>query len=306
MNYLYMVPVRKLKMMKMKFVKTFQVAAFAALFLLPALLQGWGFWAHKTITRKAISVMPEPVSGFFLAYADSLAEKSIDPDLWRRHDKKEGNRHFIDIDEYGAFPYSELPRDYGAAVAKFGEESVYKAGILPWRIVEMMDSLSLAMKTLDHEHIMRYATALAHYVEDIHMPLHTVTNYDGQFSGNKGIHSRYERWMLEAHKVQAIDNIKPGEPQAIPDVLNTVFEWVLESNIWADNLLLADTRSKIAGKFYNSRDDYDAAYYDALHKNTTPFTGLQMSRAATAVASCWLTAWVNAGKPDLTGMSGEK
>ncbi|MFQ5629932.1 MAG: S1/P1 nuclease, partial [bacterium] len=274
--------------MKIKFVKTFQVAAFAALFLLPDILQGWGFWAHKTITRKAISAMPEPVSGFFQTNADSLAEKSIDPDLWRRHDQKESNRHFIDIDEYGAFPYNELPRDYDAAVAKFGEERVLKAGIAPWRIMEMLDSLSHAMKKLDQKHIIRYATALAHYVEDIHMPLHTVTNYDGQFSGNKGIHSRYERWMLEAHKEQAIERIKPGDPQVIPDVLNTVFEWVLDSNIWADNLLLADTRSKLSGKSYDSREDFDAAYYDALHKNTRPFTGMQMSRAATAVASCWL------------------
>lgn len=288
--------------MKNRQIIFFQAAAFAALFLLPTILQGWGFWAHKIITRKAITMMPVPVNQFFLINADSLAEKSIDPDLWRRFDDKEGNRHFIDIDEFGAFPFSDLPREYDLAVKKFGQERVFKAGIVPWRIVEMADSLSLAMKMLDKMHIIRYATALAHYVEDVHMPLHTVTNYDGQLSGNKGIHSRYERWMLEAYPEQATNSIEPGAPAVIPDLLNTVFEWVLDSNIWADNLLLADTRSRKTGKIYAERDDFDSDYYKALYENTRSFTGLQMSRAATAVASCWLTAWANAGKPDLSAV----
>ena len=275
-------------------------AAFAALFLLPALLHGWGFWAHKIITRQAIAIMPEEAKAFFVANADSISEKSIDPDLWRRIDKKESKRHFIDIDKYGDFPFSELPRDYDAAVKKYGEEHVFEFGIAPWRIVEMMDSLTAAMKTLDKKLIIRYSTAVAHYVEDIHMPLHTVLNYDGQLSGNKGIHSRYERWMLEAHKEQTINSFNPAQPAYVDDVLNATFEWVLESNVWADNMLLADTRSKIPGKTYEQREDYDQEYYARLYENTTAFTGLQLSRAATATASCWLTAWIDAGKPDLS------
>lgn len=277
-----------------------QVAAFAALFLVPSLLLSWGFWAHKRITRQAIAVLPAEATVFFAANADSIAEKSIDPDLWKRHDDKEGNRHFIDIDHYGAFPYSELPREYEAAVAKYGEEQVFEFGIVPWRVVEMVDSLTLAMKARDKKLIIRYSSAVAHYVQDIHMPLHTVINYDGQLSGNKGIHSRYERWMLEAHAGQVAASIQPEKPVYLDNIRDAAFDWVLESTVWADNLLLADARSKIPGKSYDAREDYDEVYYAALYKITRAFTDMQLSKAATATASCWLTAWVNAGKPDLS------
>lgn len=277
-------------------------AACAAVFLLPNVAGSWGFWAHKALTRKAITVLPAPMNAFFLLHADSIAERSIDPDLWRRHDDQEGVRHFIDIDQFGSFPYRELPRDYAAAVAKFGEEKVRKAGIVPWRVVEMVDSLSAAMRAKNRHLMIRYASALAHYVEDIHMPLHTVTNYDGQLSGNDGIHSRYERWMLEAKQEATAATIRPDRPAVIATLQDTLFEWVLDSHVWADNLLLADSRSKRPGKVYAKPEDYDAAYYDALAENTRVFTGLQLSRAATAVASCWLTAWDRAGRPELSGL----
>ena len=279
-----------------------QAAAFAALFLLPSLLLSWGFWAHKAITRQAISVLPAEAKAFFVEHADSISEKSIDPDLWRRHDDKEGNRHFIDIDNYGAYPFADLPRDYNAAVDKYGEEQVYKMGIVPWRVAEMLDSLTTAMKARDKKLMIRYTTAVAHYVEDIHMPLHTVVNYDGQLSGNKGIHSRYERWMLEAHPEEVLASIQPNTPQYIDNVRDAAFAWVLDSFIWADNLLHADSHAKVPGKSYSSREDYDSDYYARLYQNTRAFTGLQLSKAATATASCWLTAWVNAGKPDLSGL----
>ena len=275
------------------------LAALAALFLYPDSARSWGFWAHKKITRKAISIMPAECRAYFISMADSIAAHSIDPDLWRRSDESESNRHYIDIDMFGAFPFRELPHQYDQAVRKFGAEKINKAGIVPWRIAEMVDSLAHAMKAGDKALILRYTSAVAHYVEDVHMPLHTATNYNGQLTGNDGIHSRYERWMVEAHKKKVLANIKPRTPRKINGIVDTVFDWVLDSYVWVDNLLLADTRARVPGKTYESRKDFDKEYYNRLFRQTKHFTYLQMSRAATAVASAWLTAWEKAGKPAL-------
>lgn len=274
-------------------------AALAALFLYAQNSFAWGFWAHQFITRKAVAVMPPESRNFFVQYVDSLSKHSIDPDLWRRYDKQESNRHYIDIDMLDSFPFAKVPASFDSAVAVFGEETVQKAGIVPWRIQEMLDSLTTAMRHRNKRLILRYASALAHYVEDIHMPLHTVTNYDGQLTGNKGIHSRYERWMVEAHKAELERRVGPATPELLADPLISTFDWIRASYVWTDNLLLADNMAKLPGKKYAKREDYDAAYYARLFTLTDPFTTTQMSKAATAVASFWLTAWHRAGKPAL-------
>ncbi len=278
-------------------------AAVAALFLSPQQGLSWGFWGHKFMTRKAVQLLPEELQRAFVPLTESLSAHSIDPDLWRKTDPKEGNRHYIDLEMFGTFPFAELPFEYEKAIKIFGEDSVQKAGIAPWRIVEMMDSLSAAMRSKDRRLIVRYAAALAHYVEDIHMPLHTTINYNGQYTGNDGIHSRYERWMLEMHKKEIRAALKPRPAFLLKERLPTVFNWIFDSYVWVDNLLRADTRARVPGKRYEEKDDFDRQYYRRLFRETRSFTYLQMSRATTAVASCWYTAWERAGRPTLNPLN---
>ncbi|MDQ7052564.1 MAG: hypothetical protein Q9P14_06620 [candidate division KSB1 bacterium] len=86
-------------------------------------------------------------------------------------------------------------------------------------------------------------------MEDIHNPLHTTKNYDGQLTGNKGIHSRYERWMVETYLDQLDSAIHP-DPGSSPGrrLMPMIFNWLRGSYVWVDNLLLADRLSKTPGK----------------------------------------------------------
>ncbi len=278
----------------------------AALFLLPAQTFSWGFAGHKLITQKAVMALRPQLRAYFLPIADSLVAHSIDPDLWRRVDKAESNRHYIDLDSVATFPFDDFPVTYRAAVKKFGENVIQGIGIAPWRIEEMVDSLSIAMKQKNSRLILRYASALAHYVEDIHNPLHTTKNYDGQLTGNKGIHSRYERWMVDTYLDQLDSAIHP-EPGSSPGrrLMPTIFNWLRASYVWVDNLLLADRLSKTPGKRYTRNSSYEDAYYERLFRHTRDFTVLQMSRAATAVAACWQLAWHKAGRPRLDFLDAE-
>ena len=47
-------------------------------------------------------------------------------------------------------------------------------------------------ETWSLENIKLMSAVLAHYVADAHVPFHAVVNYDGQLTGQRGIHSRFE------------------------------------------------------------------------------------------------------------------
>jgi hypothetical protein len=51
--------------------------------------------------------------------------------------------------------------------------------------------------------------------------------------------------------------------------------------------------------------NYAAAYSLAYHRLMGNMVERRMHSAIAAVASCWYTAWVNAGQPPLTGLTGK-
>ena len=43
-----------------------------------------------------------------------------------------------------------------------------------------------------HSDIRFFSAIIGHYVADAHVPLHAVLNYNGQLTGQTGIHNRWE------------------------------------------------------------------------------------------------------------------
>lgn len=252
---------------------------------------GWGDLSHKMINKAACGAVPSEIRNFFLANADYLSEHAIDPDLWKKNDKSEGPKHYIDIDMYGSYPFNVLPHSFEEAKKKYGEDVVIKRGTLPWIIVEYTNKLTDAMKRQNKDEILLFAAALGHYVSDAHMPLHTVENYDGQLTGNKGIHARFEVHMINKYPDKF--KILPAEGKYLSDPLEHAFSIVLESYVWADNLLVADTKAK------QGEPDYNDSYFAKLLKYTKHIADQQMSSSAENIASYWYAAWKNAGEPKL-------
>ena len=211
--------------------------------------------------------------------------------VYKSGDSAEAPRHFLDIDIYGLYPFVELPHNYDDAVAKFGVETVTKRGLATWRIAEYTRLLSEAMKSGDAEKIVQTAGALAHYVEDIHMPLHVVKNYNGQLTNQHGVHQRFEDDMVEAYAEQI--HLSPKMGAEIEDPLEAAFDIVLDSYVYADNLLHADRRAKLG------EDTYGTPYLEKFFRFSGWIAVQRMSDAASATASYWYTAWLRAGKPEL-------
>ncbi len=211
--------------------------------------------------------------------------------VYKSGDPAEGPRHFLDIDLYGPYPFVELPHDYDDAVAKFGVETITKRGLATWRIADYTRLLSEAMKSGDTQKIVQAAGALAHYVEDIHMPLHVVKNYNGQLTNQHGVHQRFEDDMVDAYAERI--HLTPKRALEIGDPLEAAFDIVLDSYVYANNLLHADRKAKLG------EDTYSASYLEKLFRFSGWIAVQRMSDAATATASYWYTAWLRAGKPEL-------
>jgi hypothetical protein len=280
-----------------KLTRFWQISFVLVFLAFPAVIWSWGFFAHKWIHREAIKLLPLPLRGFYQSVADSIIEKAVDPDKRRRRVQNEEFHHYIDIDHYGRYPFIDVPRDYQAAVQKFSADTLLKYGDAPWHIARVTDSLTAAMRQGRTKAIIQFSADLGHYVADLHMPLHTAENYDGQMTNNRGIHARFEWHMIERFQNQI--RLTPNGVDSIANPSDAAFEIILNSHIWVDNLLRADTRARDPLRVYQAPESFDQAYYEKFFALAGPVAEQQMSAATKAVASYWYTAWLRAGRPKL-------
>lgn len=250
---------------------------------------------------------------FYKPHIDFISEHSTDPDKRRYSIAAEGARHYIDIDHYGEYPYAELPHNWKDAVSKFGEDSLRAYGIVPWHIQVMVGRLTKAFKEKDFSSILKNSAEIGHYVADAHVPLHTSENYDGQLTGQTGIHAFWESRIPEL--LDKKFNFFIGKAEYIKDPSAFIWQRVLESAKAADSVLQFDKELSLhfpADKKYafEKRDNilikqYSSAYTIAYDKMMGGMVERRMRQSVFAVASLWFTAWVNAGQPDLSAFSNE-
>ncbi|MFQ5846573.1 MAG: hypothetical protein ACE5IQ_02750 [Candidatus Methylomirabilales bacterium] len=260
----------------------------------PVPAHGWGLEAHVLINRSACTTLPGPLRRFFMKHQAYIGEHGRDPDtvLTAREGEAERIRHWFDLDELDRFPFREIPRNYKQALAKYGRERLEEAGLLPWRIAELYRELVRAMRTPDWSRVPLVAARLGHYVADGHQPLHTTTNYDGQLTGNRGIHKRFEDEMIRRHLAQYHDLAAFTQPaQRAGDPIAFTFDFLIDSYVWVDNVLRADTLARRGVR------GFEDAYYAALHVFAGKLAKLSMAQAATDLGSLWYSAWIDAGRP---------
>lgn len=273
----------------------------AALLALPSDAQAWGFEAHKFIMERAIALLPAELRPMFEAGRTTLVERSIDPDTWQNagYDDLESPHHFLDFDweGYGKYPFAELPRDYIAAIAKFGRARVEENGTLPWRTEEMYGNLRRAFEAygrrgaFGRHDILFFSAWLTHYVSDAHVPFHAVINYDGQLTGQHGIHARFESFLFERYRTQLTVAPKPMAPIRTPR--DFIFETALAGTQLVPPILKSDLEA-IA-----SRDIYDDAYYAAFFTANRAVMERRLNESIAAVAAMITGAWEAAGRPAL-------
>jgi hypothetical protein len=268
---------------------------------LPAPAHAWGLEAHKFIMDRAIALLPPELRPLFEKHRAEVVERAIDPDIWIIAGwEEERPRHFVDMDSpgFGQYPFTELPRDYTAALAKFGAAKMRDAGTLPWTTEEMYGSLRRAFEAYPrrgnfgpnaHLDVILFSAWLAHYTSDAHVPLHGVANYDGQLTQQWGVHTRWEAGLFERYRDRL--TVAPKAIAPIKDPRAFVFDALLQDTQLAPVLLKSD-RDAIG-----NREVYDDAYYEAFFASNRTVMERRLNDSISAVAAMITGAWEAAGKP---------
>jgi hypothetical protein len=267
--------------------------------LVPAPADAWGFAGHRLITERAIALLPPEIKPFFEHHKDEIVMRSVDPDQWRNIGWEDDPNHFLDFGapEYGKYPFTELPRDYSAALEKFGAATLKRNGFVPWRFAEQFGVLRRALEEFKRSapyaasNLPIFTAVAAHYIEDAHQPFHATINYDGRDTGNDGIHSRFERDLIE--KFGSRLRLNPSPPVAMTGARDFAFDTLLASYQLVDPILKADSESAAGKEFYD--DDY----YEKFFTKVQPVLERRLSEAISAVAGMIIGAWEAAGKPTL-------
>jgi subtilisin family serine protease len=256
----------------------------------------WGEQGHEFTNELAISAVPGELQNFYRIHLNDIVQHAMDADKAKHSDPAERPRHFIDIDLYGGFPFADLPEEFDAAVAKFGEQTILGRGIVPWQIERTYDELVAAFREMNREKVLRHSAWLGHYVGDAHVPFHTTANHDGQLTGQKGLHSYFETRLLDKHVPP--DEIEPATGQQIGERPHKLaFRWVRESYAFVQPLLDADTAN---GGKENRRN---LAGFAEIAK---PIAVDRLTKGCSRIADLWFSAWIEAQRPSLSDLSDDK
>lgn len=256
----------------------------------PRASRAWGRQAHQMVNAAAIENLPEPLRSYFRERRAFLMEHASDPDALSGQDPAERLHHFTDAEAYESYPFPLLRQQF--VVKKRGPTArQVREGTSIWQIDLMVGKLADAWRRRDWDKADDYAVFLAHYASDLTQPLHTVLNYDGQFTKQAGIHGRFETELVNAVKDKWALEAAPAKDES--NVRARIFSEFLASYS-ARNRVLAADRQGVRGRTY-----LDPKYFPAFVELAAPVAKQRLEAAVSLVSSLWYTAWVRAGKPGL-------
>lgn len=267
----------------------------------------WGFFAHQKINRLAVFTLPPEMITFYKHHIQYITENAVNPDRRRYAVDYEAPRHYIDLDVYGDSAVYKIPRYWNEAIEEYTEDTLQAYGIVPWHVHFVTYQLTEAFKENNAEDILKYSADLGHYIADANVPLHTTENYNGQLTGQYGIHGFWESRLPELYskdydffigKAEYVDNTQIAIWDAVKDAhlaLDSVFgfEKKLTEQMADDTKYSSELRGNVNMKVYSR--DFSKGY----HKMLSGQVERRMRNSIKMVGDYWFTAWVNAGQPDL-------
>lgn len=281
------------------------VAAAAAWTAAEAGAVRWGMYGHEIAGRAAATDLPADMPDFFRNATEQLAYLNPEPDRWRGDGFRELNEakrydHYIDFE---LIPDSIMARgdrfQYLMGLQDIGLENPARdAGLSPFRIVEMYQSLVVAWRRwraeedpmkrrFIEERIINDAGIMGHYVLDGSNPHHTTVHFDGWnpdypnprgFSTERGFHSRFETQFVGAHV--RVEHLMPHirEARRIGDVREDVMAFLLETHSHLERLY--------------ELDQMEAFGRDTRNPEHMEFAVQRMAAGSNMLRDLWWSAWL--------------
>ncbi len=282
--------------------------------MIPILGEGWGFFAHQKINRLAVFTLPPEMVGFYKYHIQYLTEKAVNPDKRRYAVKNEAPRHYIDLDVYGDSALYKMPRYWKSAVEKYTEDTLQAYGIVPYHINRVSLWLIDAFKNKDVEKILQLSADIGHYIADANVPLHTTENYNGQLTGQYGIHGFWESRLPELFFDDY--DLLTGQARYVENLQLYVWDAVVNAHQALDSVLMFE--DQLTKKYPDSKKfgyeewgnrtvrtysyDFSADY----HRKLNGMVERRMRASIKMVGDYWLSCWVKAGQPDLSQLLGDR
>jgi hypothetical protein len=271
-------------------------------------VSSWGFMVHRTINQLAIYELPPNLRTFFHSNMEYLVRHSVRPDLRRSDDSLEDARHFINLEFFGDSAAWKLPQNWLQAVSRYSRKSFLKHGHLPYHIMEIKHRLTISFRNRHRDSVLFYAADLAHYISDAHVPLHTTTNYDGQLTGQKGLHSLWESFIpelsLESYELSSNRKAKylKSPETKVWNAVRTAHQ--LTSEVFrqekeASRNFTDATKYRVQVRKGVEVRNYTSEFAKAYAARLGGSINKQLLAAAALTADFWYTSWVDAGQPDI-------
>jgi len=249
-------------------------------------LAAWGRKGHEIVATLACRDLPPSLAPWFQGREQDLRDHCNDPDAWKQADPQEGSRHYLNVEPYGG-PFA-VPRSREAAAAQVGAEAFARDGQVPWAIQDRVQLLAAAFKAGDPDQVVFQAAILCHYVGDLNVPLHTTANHDGQFTGQHGVHHRWEGGL--------VDRLGDwqGEVRTArlePDARFAPWQWLRESFALVAPLLRDDLEAHGPGPREAQESARESYYWAEFTRLEGPVVQEQLNRAGQRTAEMILLAW---------------
>jgi hypothetical protein len=268
----------------------------------------WGFFSHRMINRLAVFLLPEEMVGFYKKHIEFIQEAAVNPDRRRYAVKGEAACHFIDLDHYPD-EGRNLPVYWEHAAEIYSADSLEAHGVLPWNLARVFFRLRNAFMVRDPGAILRLSSDLGHYVGDAQVPLHTTSNYDGQKTGQHGLHAFWESRLPELNFYDY--DFLIGKASYVKDIHARIWSDIFFAHSRVDSVLRLERElfhETGASKFtFETKGRITARvvsepYARLYHLRLRGMVEQQVRHSIKLVADLWYTAWVDAGQPDLQGL----
>ena len=276
----------------------FVLAAGLLVVMLTSAAFAWADRTHQLIVEEAVARLPEPLRGLLAepSFMERLKKAAIEPDERRKRLEKEAasapperrealykqaagekRKHYLDIDAITSEPppFEHFPRDRAAAEKEFGAKAFEEHGTVPWAAEAAFGALTDAMARGQADEILRAAGDLAHYAADLHMPLHVSRNFNGQLTGNEGLHKAVEIGLAVRCEPFYAGEVRRGRTEiaCLENARDAFFEWIVQANARAAPIVEADTAARQAAKYDPGAKGKDVAQEteDPANEKSRPY-----------------------------------
>jgi len=251
----------------------------------------WGKDGHIWIVREAVNLLPpamqEQMKKSCLRY---IYRQVMAPDLRKERDETEAPRHFFDLEDYRArgLQVQNWPWDMAQARQLVGNHYFSEYGQGPWAIEQTREQVAAALRARDWRTARRGLADLSHYVGDLNQPLHCTNNYNGQITGNNGVHMRFEKDLVQRH-IRDIAG-PTGAARLITEPALYPFTIVKAANARVRAVLDAD------GTAMWEPELYDKTYYEKFWLEARPVLTESLQDGARHLANYYFTVFSDAAQ----------